>query len=86
MRFLFRTLYQRAPNPTELRMATEFLDGEPQPALRTVALPLDDAAPPRKNKKNQAAQKDTSGDFRELNVWERFTQVMMLANEAVFLN
>jgi hypothetical protein len=82
--FLYRTIDQRPPTDDEYAMAHQFLDQEPQvtetaaPTVTNIALPVGPKKGP--NAKPSAPTKDTL-----LNNWERYTQVLMLANEAVFL-
>jgi hypothetical protein len=71
VRFIFRVVFQRAPRREELELARKFLSDE--------AGSSNDLA---------AGEKKSSGQPGEgpLNTWERYTQVVLLTNELIFVN
>ena len=81
---IFRTLFQRAPSPAELKLAERFLSTE-APAPQTsetpsVAIGQAEAAEGKRKKTPGTTQ------MTPLSQWERYTQVVLLTNELVFLN
>ena len=84
VRLIFRTLFQRAPRPDELKLAEQFLTTEsPEPKTSetaAVAIAQPDAAQAKPVKKTPVSQ------MTPLNQWERYTQVILLTNELIFLN
>ena len=74
VRFLFRTVFQRAPKPVELELAKRFLNDE--------AGNVSESEPaPAEGKKASAQPKG-----KPLNTWERYTQVVLLTNELIYVN
>jgi hypothetical protein len=88
--FLYRTVFQRTPSDGEIKMAAQFVSAEPEadsaPTARTVALPADEAKPGMRKKGMRTAGGAKQEPSTILNAWERYTQVMMLANEVIYLN
>jgi hypothetical protein len=87
VRIIFRTLFQRAPRPEELRLAKQFLDTEssaPTTAGTTEPAPSQPAPVEGKLGRKTAAAADTQ--MKPLTPWERYTQVVLLTNELVFVN
>jgi hypothetical protein len=84
VRLIFRTLFQRAPRPEELKLAEQYLTSEsPAPKTsETAAIPL--GQPDASQKK--LGKKTPDSQMSPLNQWERYTQVVLLTNELIFLN
>ena len=84
VRLIFRTLFQRAPRPEELKLAEQFLTAEsPEPKTSEttgVAIGQPETTPAKQARKAFVSQ------MKSLNAWERYTQVVMLTNELIFLN
>jgi hypothetical protein len=78
VRLIFRTLFQRAPSTAELKLAEQFLTSEsPEPKTSEtspVAIGQTDA------------KKAPTSKMTPLNQWERYTQVVLLTNELIFVN
>jgi mono/diheme cytochrome c family protein len=74
VRYLFDLLYQREPTAKELQLAKSYLVQEL--AEETPAAPEPTTVKVRANNSTP----------RELNAWERYTQVLLLANEMIFVN
>jgi uncharacterized protein DUF1553/uncharacterized protein DUF1549/cytochrome c len=91
VRFIYREFFQRKPKPAELDLAMEFMDNQEAqdyvqsgagPASAVVAnTPEEIKAKARKMMAEKAAQ-----PTKPLDAWERYTQVLLSANELVFLN
>jgi hypothetical protein len=85
VRLIFRTLFQRAPSAAEMKLAEQFLSSEtPEPKTSetaTVAIGQTDAAQAKLAKKSAP-----TGQMKPLSQWERYTQVVLLTNELIFLN
>ena len=85
VRFIFRTVFQRSPTEKELALARDFLSNDPQEPLPAAApageTPEQARARARKNAAAKAAQPS-----KQLNVWERYTQAVILTNEMIFIN
>ncbi len=71
VRFLFRTILQRAPQPEELELARQFLGDDAGNAS--------EPAPVGGKKNVQPATKP-------LSTWERYAQVVLLTNELIYVN
>ncbi len=84
VRLIFRTLFQRAPRPEELKLAEQFLSTEsPEPKTsETSGVPLSQADAVQ----TKIAKKTPATQMKPLNQWERYTQVVLLTNELIFLN
>ena len=84
VRLIFRTLFQRAPRPDELKLAEQFLTTEsPEPKTsETSVVPIGqtDAS------QGRDAKKAPTSKMTPLNQWERYTQVILLTNELIFVN
>ena len=83
VRFIFRTVFQRAPRPEELVLAKKFLGDDASKGLAaSVATdkPVDsaDAKAAKKSSSNQVS--------KPLSDLERYTQVVLLTNELIFVN
>jgi hypothetical protein len=72
VRFIFRTVFQRAPKPEELALARQFLSDEAGSASEPA---------PADGKKSFSPQ-----GARPLNTWERYAQVVLLTNELIYIN
>jgi hypothetical protein len=85
VRLIFRTLFQRAPRPEELKLAEQYLTSEsPEPKTSEttgITLGQTDASEKKLGKKAPA-----DPQMKPLNQWERYTQVVLLTNELIFLN
>jgi cytochrome c553 len=81
VRLIFRTLFQRAPSAAELKLAEQFLTTEvPEPKTSEtspVAIGQTDG---------KDAKKTSTSKMTPLNQWERYTQVVLLTNELIFVN
>ena len=84
VRLIFRTLFQRAPRPEELKLAEQFLASEsPEPKIsETPAIALGQTGASQ----GKLAKKTPDAQMKPLNQWERYTQVILLTNELIFLN
>ncbi len=86
VRFIFRTAFQRQPTNAELKIAEQFLASEaPQPKTAEtapVAIGQADALEAKLRKKAAAG----NTQMQPLNALERYTQIIMLTNELIFLN
>jgi hypothetical protein len=85
VKLIVRTLFQRQPTAAELKLAEQFLSSEsPEPKTSetaTVAIGQPDAPQGKLSKKSAPV-----GQMKPLNQWERYTQVVLLTNELIFLN
>ncbi len=84
VKFIFRTAFQRAPRPEELKLAEQFLGSE-APAGKTsetasIALGQADALEAKLRKKSPVTP------IQPLTPLERYTQIILLTNELIFLN
>ncbi|MDQ3622762.1 MAG: DUF1553 domain-containing protein, partial [Verrucomicrobiota bacterium] len=92
VRFLYRTLYQRPPDAEELKMAVAFVDSQPGEHSGPGPARARETAASSKEREGDSKRKQTGPGSRseervtELNTWERYAQVVMLANEMVFVN
>jgi len=96
VRYLYRTAFQRAPRAEELQMAVEFLKDEDAstPAAGTlseaIAQPTPEAlaaAEKQKRKDLKLGRKSAAATAtRQLNIFERYAQVVLLSNELIFVN
>jgi hypothetical protein len=85
VRLLFRTLFQRAPSAAELKLAEQFLSSEmPEPKTSETAPVAIGKTDPTTGKLAKKAA--PTGPMKPLNQWERYTQVVLLTNELIFLN
>ena len=73
VRFLLRTVFQRAPKPAELELAKRFLNDEAGNVGENEPAPVEG--------KKASAQKS-----KPLDTWERYTQVVLLTNELIYIN
>ena len=83
VRFIFRAAFQRPPTKEELAIAEQFLASEtPKPsASETPGLAIGQA-----DALEDKVRKKTGGQFQPLNPLERYTQIILLTNEMIFLN
>jgi hypothetical protein len=89
VRFIFRTVFQRAPRPEELKLAEQFLASEaPQPKTsETPSIAIGQAAELENKLRRKAAAAGGAGaQIQPLNALERYTQIVLLTNELIFLN
>ena len=83
VRFIFRTVFQRAPRPEELVLAKKFLGDDASKGL-AASVATDktvdsaDAKAAKKSSSNQVS--------KPLSDLERYTQVVLLTNELIFVN
>ncbi|MBI5769225.1 MAG: PSD1 domain-containing protein, partial [Verrucomicrobia bacterium] len=87
IRTLYRAIFQRAPDKTELKLAKDFL------TLAVTPLPVEPPAPPtaeptdamaKKGKKKAAEIKKVPAI--QLTRWEELAQVLLLSNEVAFVD
>jgi hypothetical protein len=83
VRFLFRLTMQRPPTTDELEAARKFINSDPSAALETNALVSPIAGSPETDAAK--AVRKTSQANKSLDVWERYTQVLLLTNELMFV-
>jgi len=86
VRLISRTTFQSQPSAAELKLAEQFLASEATPAktAETAPIAIGRAAELEAKLRKKAA---TSGDkFTPLNALERYTQIVLLTNELIFLN
>jgi cytochrome c553 len=81
VRFIFRTTFQRQPTQKELELARDFLSNDPPEPLPEPP-PADEDAKTRARKAIAAKAAQTS---KPLNIWERYTQVVLQTNELIFV-
>lgn len=90
VRFIYRTLFQRAPSDAEMQMAAAFVSAEDSAGQPGSLLAATNGAQPTGSEASSRAKKQDGNrkdePSQKLNAWERYTQVMMLANETVFIN
>ena len=85
VQFIFRTAFQRSPTAAELKLAEQFLSSEaPQPKTgETPSIAIGQAA----ELEAKLRKKATGGtQMQPLNALERYTQIILLTNELIFLN
>jgi hypothetical protein len=83
VRFLFRLTMQRPPTSDELEAARKFINSDPSNAVETNALVSPIAGSPETE--NAKAVRKTSQANKSLDIWERYTQVLLLTNELMFV-
>jgi len=101
VKFLYRTAYQRPPTPKELKMSVDYLAEQPDNELGQIKIKADPesetlaaASTGKMEPENRTSRTNRSGaseqrrsvSAKPLDAWERYTQVLLLANEFVFLN
>jgi hypothetical protein len=97
VRYLFRIAFQRAPRADELKMAVEFLQEEEKPAaaelptapkLSEAIAETPEAAAKRARREAKLGGRNSAAAAatRQLNTFERYAQVVLLANELIFVN
>ncbi len=80
---IFRTLFQRAPRPEELRLAEQYLTAEsPEPQTSETS---GVAIAPPVAPKDKFVKKPIGTQMKPLSQWERYTQVVLLTNELIFV-
>jgi hypothetical protein len=85
VQLIFRTIFQRAPRADELKLAEQFLTSDsPEPKTsETSGVAIGQPEAPQ----GKAARKAVPvAQMKPLNQWERYTQVILLTNELIFLN
>ena len=75
VRYLFDLLYQREPNAKEIHLAKDF-----------IAQAMEEETSKVSENKSVAIQKNSKSSSRDLGAWERYTQVLLLGNEMIFVN
>jgi hypothetical protein len=86
LRFIFQASLQRQPSSEELEAARDFLDADPKSLVETNAMISPASAPG--STQERGIKKDASlaaSASRPLNAWERYTQVLLLTNELMYL-
>lgn len=78
VRFIFATAFQRSPSSEELDMANRFLAAESQSLVESKAVITANAGSSGIKKANAAVP-------QSLSPWERYTQVVLLMNELMFV-
>lgn len=78
VRQLFDVLFQREPSAKELQLAKDFLTS----ALEAEEPPATEG----KDVKVKSTTASRTNTPRELDAWERYTQVLLLSNEMIFVN
>lgn len=93
IRAIFRILLQRGPSGQEMKLAQNFLaealaEENPVPAPESITLPNKPTTDQERRKvaKARKVAQLAQSTPRALNAWERFTQVMLLSNEMIFVN
>ena len=86
VRFIFRTAFQRQPTDPELKIAEKFLAPEaPQPkTTETSPVAIGEAEALEAKLRKKAAAGNTQ--MQPLSALERYTQIILLTNELIFLN
>ena len=88
VRFIFRAAFQRNPSKDELALANGFFSSQAkitEPVGLSAA--IDASAKPEDRAAAKAARKAFSQQLaKQLNEWERYTQVVLLTNELIFVN
>ncbi len=84
VQFIFRTAFQRPPTAAELKLAEQFLGSEaPQPKTgETAPVAIGQAA----ELEAKLRKKSGTSQMQPLNALERYTQIILLTNELIFLN
>ncbi len=87
VKFIFRTAFQRAPSVEELKLAEEFLSSEAQQPKtgETAPIAVGNAEVLEAKLRKKAALSGTA-QMQPLNALERYTQIILLTNELIFLN
>ncbi len=87
VRFIFRTAFQRAPSTEELKLAEQFLGSEAvQPkTAENAPIAIGQAEALEAKLRKKAANSGTT-QMQPLNALERYTQIVLLTNELIFLN
>jgi hypothetical protein len=74
---------QRPPTADELEAARRFINSDPSAAVETNALVSPIAGSPETDAA-KAVRKSSQAN-KSLDVWERYTQVLLLTNELMFV-
>ncbi len=83
VRFLFRLTMQRPPTADELEAARKFINSDPSNTVETNALVSPIAG--SSETENAKTVRKTSQANKSLDIWERYTQVLLLTNELMFV-
>jgi len=84
VRYIFRTTLQRQPTAHELELARDFLSNDPpEPTADPALAPAD--GDDAKTLSRKAIALKASLPSRQLNLWERYTQMVLQTNELLFL-
>ena len=94
--FLYERVYQRTPQPEEVKLGLDFLSEKPEPekvasADDAVKMASNDEQRKRQKEKQLARQKmgkrgDNFKKREPLKAWEEYTHALLQANEASFVN
>ena len=83
VRFIFRTALQRPPTPQELELARDFLNGDPKNQVETNGNTL--VTPLTGSAGGGTPKAGTPNANRPLSTWERYSQVVLLTNELMYI-
>ena len=81
LQFLYDRIYQRPPNPDELKLGLEFVNQTP---IREEVAPPQNDGPVKGKKKNLA--RNQGAKRAPLTSWEEYAQALLQANETSFVN
>jgi len=90
--FLYERIYQRPPEPEEVKIGLEFISEKPEKELASAdaVQKISNDPEARKREKQMARKMGKRGDtFRKrepLKAWEEYTHALLQANEASFVN
>ncbi len=84
VKYIFRTVFQRSPSPAELKLAEDFLASETPaaPTSETQGIAIGKAA----EIESKLRKKNGDAQFQPLTPLQRYTQIILLTNELIFLN
>ncbi|MEO6787203.1 MAG: DUF1553 domain-containing protein, partial [Chthoniobacteraceae bacterium] len=85
VKFIFRTVFQRAPRPEELKLAEKYLSSE-QPAPNTSETGSGIAIGQTGSAESKMRKKTPTSQMTPLTPLERYTQVILLTNELIYVN
>jgi hypothetical protein len=99
VRFLYERIWQRLPEPDEIKLGIEFIAQTHAPdkaslqdvAVRPISNELgqNDSAKPQAPEKQRARKGPNNGEFRKrppLKAWEEYAHALLQANETCFVN
>ena len=84
VRFIFNAVFQRPATPKEIELARDFLSANPAEPLPEPEAPATTPEEAKARAKKLAAAK-AAQPTKPLNIWERYTQTVLLTNELIFL-